>query len=400
MADQTLAKYVNELSILTVLRTQGGQSRADIARKLSLTPATITRLIANLEVRGLVREVRQQRVSGAREVGRPGLNVEIDPEGAYFLGIEIGVGIIRFALLNLLALTVNSSEVFVSRSLEPAEAVKAIGDHIAMLSHDIRFRDRILGVGVTIPGLVTNSGYIINLPILGWKDVDLGALLKEVTSLPCSIENNANAAAFGSVYTQPGLSSVSAVFLKLGTGVGGAAILNGRLLRGATGTAGELGHIKLSENGPLCSCGQRGCLEARTNLRALARGYLGTDELSEEKLFALPAEVAMKAADGDAKAIEAIKQLSHWLGIGLVSLVNVFNPGTVVLGGAMLPVAEACLEEVRDKIRTSIIPGIAMPDVRLSPLGKYECAVGAAAIAHHNAFDISRVSLAEPEVHP
>jgi predicted NBD/HSP70 family sugar kinase len=400
MADQTLAKYVNELGILTLLRTQGGLSRAEISRRVGLTPATITRLISNLEIRGLVHEVRQGKSTGTRDVGRPGMAIEIKADGAYFLGIEIGVGILRFALIDLAATPISSSEVFVSKTLRPDEAVKAIGDYIETLSRDTRFKDRIIGVGVTVPGLVTNDGFVINLPILGWTDVDLAGLLRDVASIPCSIENNANAAAFGSVYTQPSLPRIATIFLKLGTGVGGAAIINGRLLRGASGNAGEFGHIRMTEHGHKCSCGQVGCLESWINLGALARKYLGTDDLPEERLFALPMEVARKAKDGDPEALAAQQEIAHWLSLGLVSLVNIFNPTTIMLGGIMVPLVENCLEAIQSKVRGSMIPGITMPDLRISHLGRYECAVGAATIAHHNAFDISRVDVTESDLHP
>ena len=115
MADQTLARYVNEFRILSMLRTGGQATRADIARRLSLTPATITRLISSLNERGLVREVDDlPRRSQPREPGRPGVSVAVNPEGAYFLGVEIGVGDLRLALIDLNATVVNAAEFRVS----------------------------------------------------------------------------------------------------------------------------------------------------------------------------------------------------------------------------------------------------------------------------------------------
>ena len=105
-----------------------------------------------------------------------------------------------------------------------------------LLGRESQFKGRVKSVGVTVPGLVTSDGYVVNLPILGWKSLDLLAILKEQVSLPCIVENDANAAAFGAHYTQPSLPTDSTIFLKLGTGCGGAAIINGRLLRGGTGT--------------------------------------------------------------------------------------------------------------------------------------------------------------------
>jgi predicted NBD/HSP70 family sugar kinase len=401
MANQTLAKYINELHILTTLRTQGAASRAEIARRLLVTPATITRLVSDLAKRELVREVHGpvQKV-GTREPGRPGTNIALNPDGAFFLGIEIGVGILRYALLDLSASVVLSSETLVSRKITPVEAVKAITDHLAKLERSTRFRSKIRSAGVTVPGLVTSEGFIVHLPVLGWKNTNLLDMLNNATNLPCRVENNANAAAFGSVYTQPSLPSVCTIFLKLGTGCGGAAIINGRLLRGATGMAGELGHIRMTEHGHRCSCGQVGCLESWVNLAALARSFRGTDRLSTTKYAALPAAVIAAAEAGNPAALAAIASFSHFLSLGIISLVNIFNPTTIMLGGMMRPIAERCLGAIRARVASGVIPGMRIPEVRLSMFENYECAVGASTIAHHDAFDISKVDLSSRELLP
>jgi predicted NBD/HSP70 family sugar kinase len=396
MADQTLARYINELSVLTLLRTQGAASRADIARKLSLTPGTITKLTSELVQRGLVQEIHGVVQNGTpREPGRPGVGIALNPAGAYFLGVEIGVGVLRYALLDLAALVVTTSEVAVSKRISPAKVVPAIAEHVAKLKNNPRYRGKLLSVGVTVPGLVTSDGFVVYLPILGWKNVNLLARLDEAIQLPCVVENNANAAAFGSVYTQPSLPSVCTIFLKLGTGCGGAAIVNGRLLRGAAGTAGELGHIRMTESGHRCSCGQIGCLESWVNLGALARSFRGTDELSDAEFAALPDEVASAADGGDAAALAAIESLAHYLSLGIVSLVNIFNPTTIMLGGVMRPVIERCIDTIQTRVASGIVPGTNVPEVRLSLLGKFECAIGAATTAHHRAFDISKFELSD-----
>lgn len=396
MVDQTLAKYLNELRILTILRTQGPASRADIARRLGVTPATITRLINSLIDRDLAEETKTRADKDVlREPGRPGGRVSLKPNGAFFLGVEIGVGVIRFAVLDLMANVIDSSEKIVRRELSPYDAVTSISDHLNAL--DSHVKPKVMSVGVTVPGIVTSEGYVINLPILGWKAIDLLGALSGAINVPCFVENNANAAAFGAVYTQPSLPSICTIFLKLGTGCGGAAIVNGRPLRGANGTAGEFGHIRLSDQGALCSCGQRGCLESWVNLGALARNYLGRDDLTERQFAALPAEVVAEADAGNTKAHDALSQFTHWMSLGIVSLINMFNPSTVILGGVMRPVLACTIQGIRDRVQRDIIPGVPVPDVRLSELGKFECAIGAATIAHHHAFDISRVEINEHE---
>ena len=396
MADQTLARYVNELSILTMLRTHGAATRADMARRLSITPATVTRLVSELSRRELLREIGERATNGAvREPGRPGVSVELNSKGAYFLGVEIDVGVLRYALLDLSASVVGSSEVRVSKSTKPATVVGKIVDFVETLERESRFKGKVKSVGVTVPGLVTSDGYVVNLPILGWKSLDLLAILKEQVSLPCIVENDANAAAFGAHYTQPSLPTDSTIFLKVGTGCGGAAIINGRLLRGGTGTAGEFGHIKIAKQGHLCSCGQVGCLEASVNLAAVARSYKGSDDLTEAEFLALPVEVGYAVQAGDKTALKTVHALARQLASGIVALVNIFNPTTIVLGGVMSPILEFCLDDIRSRIASGIVPGTTVPEVRLSVLGIFDCAIGAASIAHHHLFDISNFELSE-----
>jgi predicted NBD/HSP70 family sugar kinase len=242
---------------------------------------------------------------------------------------------------------------------------------------------------------VTSDGFVVNLPILGWKNLDLLAMLKEQIEVPCIVENDANAAAFGALYTEPSLPSDCTIFLKLGTGCGGAAIFNGRLLRGGTGTAGEFGHIQIAKHGRRCNCGQIGCLEVSVNLSAVARAYKGSDKLGEEEFLALPGEVARAAGAHDKTALRTVRSLASHLSSGIVVLVNVFNPTMIILGGPMSPILDLCLDDIQSRIASRIVPGIAVPEVRLSCLGTFDCAIGAACVAHHHLFDISNFELSE-----
>lgn len=395
LADQTLARYVNERRILTLLRVQGPMSRADAARQLGLTRATITHLVESLSGRNLIAELRSKRpTSPRREPGRPGVTITLNPEGGYFLGVEIGVGVMRFALLDFALNVVDTVTVSVAAKISPAAAVKRVVEHIKSLERNRKYKGRLRSLGMTVPGLVRSDGFVVHLPILGWKDVNLQALAESELQLLAFVENNANAAAFGAAYLQPSQPQDSIVYLKLGKGCGSAAIVNGRLLRGASGTAGEFGHLRVAASGPRCSCGQVGCLESWVNLDALARAYRPKGSPAVDGL-SLPMRVASKAAEGDPAAQVAIDSIADYLTMGLVSLTNIFNPRTIFLGGLMRPVLASCLEALRSRVGAGIVPGMRVPEIRLSPLGEMECAIGAATITHHRACDISHIEIAD-----
>ncbi len=148
------------------------------------------------------------------------------------------------------------------------------------------------------------------------------------------------------MYRHPKLSDDLILFLKLGNGCGGAAIINGRLLRGTSGVATEFGHMRVADDGPHCHCGQTGCLETHVNLAALAR-YLaeeGADVAADPEL------VAQAVRNGQAPAVAAVRRLEAYLAIGMVNLANIFNPSDIVLGGAMRPVLELCLDRLRQAV--------------------------------------------------
>jgi N-acetylglucosamine repressor len=390
MTNQSFIRNMNERRILTLLHREGSLSRAEIARGLSLTRSAVTYLVEGLLDGNLVIETAASAASReSRDVGRPGVALSLKPDGNFFLGIEIGVGVLRFALVDMTVHPVKTRTVELDAPPSPEDAVRAVATFRKECEADRRYRGRVRAIGVTVPGLVRGDGFVLHLPILGWRDVNFLALARKVVRVPVSIENNANAAAFGEVYRNPKLSDDLILYLKVGNGCGGAAIINGRLLRGTSGVATEFGHMRVADGGPRCHCGQTGCLETHVNLSALAR------YLSEEgaMVAAEPALLAKAVLGGDQKVSAALRKLETYLAIGMVNLTNIFNPSDIVLGGAMRPILELSLDRLREKVAAAIIAGIRPPAVSLSTDNLFECAIGAAAIAHHEQFDNSAISL-------
>ncbi len=390
MTNQSFIRNMNERRILTLLHREGNLSRAEIARGLSLTRSAVTYLVEGLLDANLVIETAATAASHeSRDVGRPGVALSLKPDGNFFLGIEIGVGVLRFALVDMTLQPVKTRTVELDAPPSPEDAVRAVAAFRKECEADRRFRGRVRAIGVTVPGLVRSDGFVLHLPILGWRDVNFLALARKVVRVPVSIENNANAAAFGEVYRRPKLLDDLILFLKLGNGCGGAAIINGRLLRGTSGVATEFGHMRVADGGPRCHCGQTGCLETHVNLSALAR-YL-TEEGAA--VAPEPALLAKAVLGGDEKVSAALRKLETYLAIGMVNLTNIFNPSDIVLGGAMRPILALSLDRLREKVAAGIIAGTRPPAVSLSTDNHFECAIGAAAIAHHEQFDNSAISL-------
>ena len=364
-------------------------SRAEIARRLSLTRSGVTYLVEALLALNLVTEATAGFMP-SRELGRPGVALSLNPTGHYFLGVEIGVAVMRFALVDMALEQAQTKTIDLPHSPDPQHAVSLIKSFFNECEADARYKDRVRAVGITVPGLVRRDGFVLHLPILGWRNVNFLALVKQSFDISVSIENNANAAAFGEVYCNPKQSHDLILFLKLGNGCGGAAIINGQLLRGTSGVATEFGHMRVSDHGPLCHCGQTGCLETRVNLAALAR-YLSEEGATVSND---PTLVATAIAAGNTAATTAVKKLETHLVTGIVNLTNIFNPSDIVLGGSLRPILALGLDTLRAEVARSIIPGMQQPNINLSTISQFECAIGAAAIAHHEQFDTTALSLA------
>jgi glucokinase len=206
------------------------------------------------------------------------------------------------------------------------------------------------GIGISSPGpcdpfrgIVTNAP---NLP--GWIDVPIVEIVRERMGVPVLLENDANAAAFGELRYGAGRGFKHLLYVTLGTGIGGGIIIDGKIYEGASGAAGEVGHITLVEDGPLCNCGSRGCLEALASGPAMARDAAqaiasGADTTMRETASGstITTEHVLQAAQrGDEVAEKIIRRAGEYLGRGLVGLLNVFDPECLILGGGLLALGD------------------------------------------------------------
>jgi len=214
--------------------------------------------------------------------------------------------------------------------------------------------------------------------------------LEPTIGLPLTVENDANAAAWGEFRFGVGSEADHLVFVTLGTGVGGGVITHGVLLRGAQGAGGELGHVTIHATGPRCACGNRGCLEALASGTAIRRrarevavehpsSALG--RLAAERKV-LGEDVTRLAREGDEAAAYVLEETGRWLGIGLAGFVNIFNPEVVAVGGGVMEAGELILSSAREEVHLRArSPGRDLVEVRQATLGADSGVLGAAALA-------------------
>lgn len=244
---------------------------------------------------------------------------------------------------------------------------------------------------IACPGpLDVVTGIVYKPPnMAGWADVPLGAMLEQALGLEIVLVNDANAAAYGEWTYGAGMGTRWFVYITVSTGIGAGIVIDGTLLTGARGVAGELGHICIDPNGPICNCGNRGCLEALASGTAIARrynelagsGHAHAGHAGVGLGSATAADVAAAAAAGDPLSSRVFAEAATALGIGVANIVQLCNPEVVVLGGGVSLAGAMLFERVRDVVDANVIP-IAAQAVKIVPaaLGDHAGLMGCAAL--------------------
>jgi glucokinase-like ROK family protein len=342
--DQTMLRKINLSAIMNYIRIDAPISRSTLARKTGLNKATITSLVGELINRNLIKEIGLE----TNALGRPSMNLTLNPDAGFIIGAEIGVDFI-----NVIGTDFSPKEIF--QKNEKTTLAMSIDDVLARLVNCIdeainvcqkKVGGSFFGLAVGVPGLVDyEAGTLLFAPNLKWQDVELKKHLSKIYKTPIIVDNEANLATFGEYYFGSAYQSSDVLYLSAGIGLGGGILHDDELLRGVNGMAGELGHITMIPDGELCGCGNKGCWETLVSLRALYRyvkEQLSTDKVSIlwQKTSGNPddltIEMIVSAAEaGDRVALVALAKVGRYLGIGIASLINSLNPSIVVFGGIM-----------------------------------------------------------------
>jgi glucokinase len=278
----------------------------------------------------------------------------------------------------------------------PAQDPGAIVEEVAQLLRELRFEREIDAVGVACAGFIDRAGStVLFAPNLAWRDTPLKALLEAALDLPVTIENDANAAAWGEFRYGAAAGTSDMVLVTVGTGIGGGVVSNGVLLRGAFGIAAELGHMRVVPGGIRCGCGNRGCWEQYASGNALVRearelvvsGTPHAARLSElcagEPDALTGPDVTKAAVEGDPAAVELLGDLGTWIGEGVASVAAILDPELVVLGGGVAEAGGLLIDPAVAAFRRQLTGRGHRPEARfaLASLGNDAGMIGAADLA-------------------
>jgi len=357
VATSETARNINRRIILDLIRTRQPVSRADLARLSGLQRSTISLITEQL----LTEQWITQGALGHLPRGRKPRFLHLNVERAGIIGVNVRPTTTTIALANL------NAQFIAHESFQTNEVANVFIEDLTRriqsfihLHPDTYFE----GIGVSMPGRVDSiSKKLVFAPNLGWRDVDLQTPLERATGLIVEIENAANACALAEIWfdrRSNGIQDLIAVTVSEGIGTG--IICNGQLLRGVNGVAGEFGHVSLNESGPLCKCGNYGCWEVYASNTAAINEYVRITSSINSKKRDVQDESNKPSIDdiihlseqGDAKAVEVIERIGHYLGVGFSMLISGISPSMIVVIGEITRAWERIEPIIKNVLNTRL----------------------------------------------
>ncbi|MGH9403571.1 MAG: ROK family transcriptional regulator [Terriglobia bacterium] len=375
IASSETARDINRSVVLNIIRTNQLISRAELARQTGLQRSTVS-LIAEqlLKERWVV-----EGAVGQLPRGRKPRLLMLNTERAGIIGVNVLPSVTHIVLADLNANF--KAQESITTAADAKEFVRSLSARLRelMTAHP---RIAYEGIGVSLPGRVDYLAQrLVFAPNLGWRDVDLKTPLERATGLPVQIENAANACALSEVWAGPHEGVQDLIAVTVSEGIGTGVIVNGHLVRGPSGAAGEFGHVPLNEDGPPCGCGSRGCWEVYASNAAAIRNYncglSGSGNQANKRRssasIATFNDLLLLVERGDVKATEVIDQMACYLGTGIAMLVNGLAPSVITIVGEVTrlwdrvgPIVERVVSErARTHAGTEIFPSDAAAQPRL-----------------------------------
>jgi len=354
----------------TVFETES-ISRAEIARVTKLTRTTVSEVVAGLLSEGLVREMGLSESIG----GKPSILLSLVADSRYLIGLNLAQNKFIGAVVNLRGEIKKTIEI----PIKDEDGEVALKQVYQILDNLLKEQWKpIVGIGVGAPGLInTRDGVVLQAVNLDWQNVPLGHLLQQRYNLPVSVMNDSQATAIGEfVYGDHGSDS-NLIVVNVRRGIGAGILINGRIFQGDGGAAGEIGHVLAQENGLLCRCGRRGCLETVASAQAM---LLRAQSLSTPNEFLTLDELETKFFEGNAIARQAVLEAGRYLGTSLGSLVGTLNIKKIVLTGDITCFGQPWLDSVQQAmVQAALGRMVQETELRSGKLDYAACILGAAA---------------------
>ena len=394
--ESTLMLEPLEAAVVTAIRRQGPLSRTDLSERLDYSRASVTGIVGRMIDSRVLTEAGEGKSAGGR---RPFL-LDLNPHLGYVVGVDVGATSLDVALADFRGQ-------ILERIAEPGDVggrPDIFFDHVADVIDDLLARrglpaTAIIGVGVGVPGPVEFvPGVLIAPPLMPlWEGYSIKQHLRgRFPAARVAVDNDVNIMARGEHQAGAGRGLDNFLFVKIGTGIGCGIISHGEIYRGADGAAGDVGHICVDYNGPVCHCGNQGCLEIMAAGPAIAAAGQARAEAGESQFLAArlaergtltAVDVGEAAAAGDRAALEIIRHSGRMIGGVLATLINFYNPQAVFIGGGVAGIGHGLLSAIRQAtLRRATALSTRHLRVEYSPLGEDAGVIGGIWLALENVF--------------
>ena len=375
--------------ILNLLWQEREMSRAELARRTGLSRSTVSAIVSELLTTGLIAETR----AGVSSGGRRPIILEFQDESAFIVGIELGATHVSCVLTDLHCNVRASWSAPAPVRDEPPVALEKMTLAVrAVLEAAGVSVYQVLGLGVAVPSPVDSNhpGELLPLVAPKWEGYNIATHLEDRFGRPVFVDNDANLGALAELWWGAGCTAGDLAFIKVATGIGAGLIVNGRIFRGNSGIAGEIGHTSIDTNGPRCVCGLDGCLTTFIGTQALLERAdaelraAGSDRPAPTKID----DLVTAALDGDPMSVELIRYAGNTLGVGIANMLNLLNPKTVVLGGGIARAGNIVVDAVHETISGLSLPAsISNTEIKTTALNEWGIALGAATLALETALE-------------
>jgi predicted NBD/HSP70 family sugar kinase len=383
-------KDYNVAVVLNLIRKYEPISRREIADRTGLSFQTVNNITQNLLGSSVIQEGLELRGNGIRQ----SRSVQINPDAAYAVGIHFDRAKLRLVLTNFKARVLWREEILLAADQSARSILSLIATVLARAMGETGIsKEQLLGIGLAVPGpLDIEAGCLLNVPNLNdWPNHPIRSELEELLDLPVVLDEDVTAIVLGEQWCGWGTEYLNVLYLYVGIGIGLGIVSNGHALRGWKGNIGQIGHIQIDPDGPLCHCGKRGCLEAFCTADAILRdariAALNRDHWTGPNLPDLPQRIEDVVASNDPVFKEVIKNAASRLGAALGEAVAILDPELVLLGGETLHLlGDSFVDALVLEIPKSAMPTKPLPPVKSSSFGADAGVIGAATLVLHDAY--------------
>ncbi|WP_405669252.1 ROK family protein [Streptomyces sp. NBC_00055] len=362
--------------VFTTTLSHGPLTRAEIGRRTDLSPAAVTKAVRPLMAAGYLVEGVDEEARPS--LGRPANLVRVDAGRALFIGVKV-TGDEIIAVLTDLCCRIRVARHVRITARDPGAVLASTAALVQeLLTEADGFGVRVSGMGVAVSGDVDRTAGVVRYsPFLDWRDVPLAELTQAVTGLPVTVDNDVRALTVAEQWFGAGVGVPDFALVTVGAGIGCGLVVHGKVVSGAHGVAGEIGHLSIDPQGPPCHCGNTGCVEAIAGDAAIIR------QVGE--VTGLPVTDSAQALElahrGDPGAREVYARAGEAIGRAIGAVVNVLGPQRVIISGEGLAAYDLFAEQIRDTFAAAAFGTAAQCDVMTRPLPFEEWARGAAATA-------------------